>query len=883
AEAHRERDQVQEQSSVLSRKAEDQALQARQLRSEWTTAQENVKSAVAQHECETRQAKSIEAELESQRRQMLEAVNQAANVRNQAGQAEEMAASVERQAARLCSERSVVEAERERLAAALDTIDQQHSRREAALSALAQSIGEAETSLERARQEEAAFRDEAGQLSEELARASARRQALEESLARHSYATDSVRRLLSRTGGENGFHPLGTVADFIEVTPGYEEIVEEFLKTELDGVVVEGPEEARSGISLLQSDGGGRSTFFVRRLSSNGHSDQAPPSGMASARNQPGVVASLQELVRVEPRLGLNGDLAFPVLAGSFIVENASTAERLAGAYPSSHFLTPQGEHYHHRLVSGGRAASAGPLLLRRDFRESERRALELEALLNNAQERWTASQKRVESLNHQLHGLAGEQVSAEKESMLAREKLRQTQEALERAASQIQIFDKESALLGEERGKIEQRRRALQQELGNAQRAQEQSEKRMAEAEGSLRLLRSALDHLTRELTEAQVKAGAFEERWRAAEAERVRVATEAAEAEGRLKKLASQLEGWDGEARRLRTEAGESDARRGEAEAGSESLRSQLTGCDEECRAARLQRDQTVEQVEAVRAELDTRRERRSATEVAFARVESDVNHLIQQCREDLNEDPACLTAQAAPQDLVEGEQLLAAEAELREVKARLERLGPVNMMALEELEEAEQRLTFLETQRQDLLASINDTTQTIREIDEASNRKFVDAFKAINGFFAESFRTLFGGGAGEMRFADEADSESGIDLVVQPPGKRLQNVLLLSGGEKALTALALLIAVFRYTPSPFCILDEVDAPLDDANVVRFTRMIQTMSSQTQLILITHNKRTMEACRLMYGVTMEEPGVSKLISVRFESKAPQPVAVPA
>ena len=128
--------------------------------------------------------------------------------------------------------------------------------------------------------------------------------------------------------------------------------------------------------------------------------------------------------------------------------------------------------------------------------------------------------------------------------------------------------------------------------------------------------------------------------------------------------------------------------------------------------------------------------------------------------------------------------------------------------------------------------------------------------------------------------MRLTDEADPDSGIDLAAQPPGKRLQNVLLLSGGEKALAALALLIAIFRYTPSPFCVLDEVDAPLDESNVERYTNMIRQMSRHTQFILITHSKRTMETAQVLYGVTMEEPGVSKLVSVRFDALEPQPVA---
>ena len=160
-------------------------------------------------------------------------------------------------------------------------------------------------------------------------------------------------------------------------------------------------------------------------------------------------------------------------------------------------------------------------------------------------------------------------------------------------------------------------------------------------------------------------------------------------------------------------------------------------------------------------------------------------------------------------------------------------------------------------------------------IAELDQVSRERFEAAFAAINTSFAEAFRTLFGGGTGEMRLTEpDSSGDAGIDVIVQPPGKRLQNVLLLSGGEKAMTALALLIAIFRYQPSPFCILDEVDAPLDEANVGRFTRMLGEMSAQTQFIVVTHNRCTMEMASVLYGVTMQEPGVSKLVSVRWEEQ---------
>jgi chromosome segregation protein len=196
----------------------------------------------------------------------------------------------------------------------------------------------------------------------------------------------------------------------------------------------------------------------------------------------------------------------------------------------------------------------------------------------------------------------------------------------------------------------------------------------------------------------------------------------------------------------------------------------------------------------------------------------------------------------------------------------------MGSVNMMALEELEEAEQRFRFLSGQRDDILKSIKGTEDALTEIKRRSREKFRHAFLRINENFQKMFVELFGGGRGEMVLIDEEDVlESGIDLIAQPPGKRLQNVLLLSGGEKAMAAIALVLSIFQFRPSPFCILDEVDAPLDEMNVGRFSEKVVEMSRETQFLMITHNKRSMEAARALYGVTMEEPGVSKLVSVRF------------
>src|SRR5258708_26465759 len=313
---------------------------------------------------------------------------------------------------------------------------------------------------------------------------------------------------------------------------------------------------------------------------------------------------------------------------------------------------------------------------------------------------------------------------------------------------------------------------------------------------------------------------------------------------------RLAEQLEQFEAE-----RNAGE--AREGLLQLESEQVRARLVEIDELLRTKRLQ--------------LDQARDRRGELAATAAKLQSDLQHLADTCLNELGIERPVLTADTTIV-LVTGDELAIEDQAHREMRARLDAMGPVNMMALEEYKETSERHSFLETQRRDLLDSIENTTATIKEIDQISRQKFEEAFGKINENFGATFRKLFGGGHAFMRLTDEENSaESGIDVVASPPGKKLQNVLLLSGGEKALTALSLLVGIFQYQPAPFCILDEVDAPLDEANIGRFTELVKEMSVQTQFVLITHSKKTMSIAPVLYGVTMQEPGVSKLVSVRF------------
>jgi len=340
------------------------------------------------------------------------------------------------------------------------------------------------------------------------------------------------------------------------------------------------------------------------------------------------------------------------------------------------------------------------------------------------------------------------------------------------------------------------------------------------------------------------------------------------------RIQQIEQQLASASGEKLRREEETSSLAAQQGEltetraaAVAESASLTAQAT----ELRTAMAELDQRLR---ALRHETESLREQRADLTARAARLTSDIEHLEGTCLNDLAVEASTLREDESIAR-IEGEALQTEEEESRALKQKLEAMGPVNMMALEEFNETSQRHGFLETQRKDLLDSIENTQASIKEIDEISKQKFEDAFHVINDNFSVTFTKLFGGGQAFMKLTDtENTAESGIDIVASPPGKKLQNVLLLSGGEKALTALSLLVGIFQYQPAPFCILDEVDAPLDETNVGRFAKLISDMSSTTQFVVITHSKRTMAQADIIYGVTMQEPGVSKIVSVNLNRR---------
>jgi chromosome segregation protein len=804
---------------------------------------------------------------------ILEAVNSAANLQNQLTQAAERMAAIDRQAERLRTEMANADfevkafgGERGQLALEFETVSERAVR-------LGEKCVEARQLLESKRHEESEAKRRLDSLRAEYASVVGRKSSLEAVIAEHGYSTESVRRLFQSGAFSGGLAPAGVLADFLEVEPRYEGVVEDFLRDELNYIVVKSWDAADEGLRLLRTDVDGRATFLVHPEDAQARFSFAVDETAYTAADAS--VVPLKHAIRVLNGFGRSLEVILPKLRNGYIVPEPNAARELALENPDAFFLSQSGECFHNVTVTGGRQRQEGPLSMKRELRDLLRLLTELESSLRGEELRVLTLGRELQDLTSLLDRLEGEKLEAEKQVMTSGHLLEQLDSEMGRAREQLDTAGKELEQLLRDRQEQEGMIGSLQSALGQIKQKQSELEVLAASANRQLAGLRQKRDRVAQQASQHVARVAALEERHRSSAAGLERIESMMSEVTGRAESLTRQIVSWAEEKLErerenqqmatllndLAAEANACETREGLLQFESDQVRTRLSFIDDELRT--------------VRQELDLARDHRAELSAAAAKLESDAQYMAETCLNELGIERHALAADTTIA-MVQGEQLAAEDQAYREMRARLDGMGPVNMMALEEYKETSERHAFLNTQRQDLVESIENTQATIREIDTFSRQKFEEAFHKINENFQATFKKLFGGGHALMRLTDEENSaESGIDVVASPPGKKLQNVLLLSGGEKALTALALLVGIFQYQPSPFCILDEVDAPLDEANIGRFTELVKEMSVETQFVLITHSKKTMGIAPVLYGVTMQEPGVSKLVSVRFGATA--------
>jgi chromosome segregation protein len=673
---------------------------------------------------------------------------------------------------------------------------------------------------------------------------------------------DGVRTLMKERaqGGENVVR--GIVADALEVPKQYELAVEAALGNRLQNMIVESEEQGVAAVEYLKSRGAGRGTFIPVQLK-GGESPEYAKEERAE------VIAPLMEVVQAREEFA-------PVV--QFLLRDAVVVKDLAVAHQlwkrNGHrqvLVTLEGDLVDsYGVVTGGRSeATSGILVRRREIRELEE---ELIQVSRDCQRLETDKQNLARELDQIREKLRQGVTTSTQGTIHLRgleQEIEQFRREFQRLSEQLETlhFNLQKIVAEEKENKdqLEEIQRSLAQ-------ATEQEGSLHAEAQSikqSLEELWPHVEAIQKKLTEKKVELASEEERTESLRKEFSLQVQKEHELLNRRSDFESRVQSYQKERERAHREreekVGISELKKGEKEQKHREfaqLQQEFTQIDSSIR-------ELEEEIRAARQQRDGDKEKVHRCELEIVDLESKRDRMIETMQQKYQTD---LESYEIPNPETLSPRL-EREQRLAELEQKLGELGEVSLGALEEYGELQRREEFLSKQKADLDQSILSLREAIRKMERTTRERFYETYQAVNEQFKLLFPKLFRGGRAELVLTNPDNyAETGVDIIVQPPGKKLQNIQLLSGGEKALSALSLIFSFFLVKPSPFCLLDEVDAPLDDANIGRFTDMVREMTSRTQFLIITHNKKTMEIANTLYGVTMQRPGISTRLSVRFE-----------
>ena len=671
----------------------------------------------------------------------------------------------------------------------------------------------------------------------------------------------SIRRVMEVRDRVKGIH--GVVADIISTEKKYEVAVETALGGSIQNIVTDSEQTAKQLIEYLKKNKYGRATFLpLTSVGSRGGFNQE------AALGEPGIIGLADSLVRVEPQYR---GLASYLLGRVVVAENIDCAIALARKFRYSlRIVTLEGE-----LLSAGGSMTGGAFKNSSNLLGRRREIEELEAACKKALVRVDEIQKDL-SLNEGL-------LTEERENL---ERLRAAgQEAiLKRNTIQIGIagLEEKKTEIAESSTDMVRENQDLEEQLREIGRSQEQLREEEERLEGQNAQTSREIERLTGELERARQDSDARRQELSGAQMETSGLHQRHQFALENIRRVREEMRRLDEEKRELSQGAGGSSQAIASREAEIGQLRELIesTGrksaqLEEEIEKARQEKEaQTArqntffarrEEISGEMGRLDKELLRlQNQSEKLSERMESYVNYMWSEYE---------LTRQGAEalrdEDAPELGQL---KRRLEELKSAIRSLGNVNVNAIEDYKEISERYEFMKTQHGDLVKAEEALLKIIEELDAGMRRQFEEKFREIQREFDKVFKEMFGGGSGKLELLEDEDLlEAGIQIIAQPPGKKLQNMMQLSGGEKALTAIALLFAIQNLKPSPFCLLDEIEAALDDSNVDRFAKYLHKLTKYTQFIVITHRRGTMMAADRLYGITMQEKGVSTLVSVNL------------
>ncbi len=843
----------------------------------------------------------LEGDVEAARSEVFAAVNAATALRHAVEHAEAARARIGEQLAKLDVERGDLQLEAQRAADERAAAEDALRRARDAMETLHVERAGRESELAVARSSRDALARDLRTREHDLAALRARLQSLEELDAARAEYGEGARAILAESG--DAVPNFGSVADYLEVDQAYERAVEACLGDLLQHVIVRTREDADAALALVKERNTGRVGFLI--VQGGGARTSAPS-------ERPDRAVPVTAMARIS---GPAADAIRAAVADAWIVDSREDAYTVS-QQTSGPVATLEGDVFRgaHRIEGGLRAEARSILTTKREIKELRERAEHDEASLARLREEASNLDVAIAAAESAIMAMQQELHRQEKAIVGFELQVNTAAEASERVARKQDQIAVERRTAEEELRSQERRHEEARESIERIQVEQRAADEQLSAAQRRLFEAREAAEAQARRTSEAKAAHAALVERASALAIEVQRLEEAARELEERVAARTAELGRNASRREELQATIAQSERQLDEDLRTFDDLREQVRAADDASQALRVEFEAQEAKIRDSRKSLEAVRAEASQLEVERATAESDLTHLAATCVDTVQatlddvaaeveqmERDGLLASPKAVEDTPEpaetdGEEAIAAgrdagsEAEqpaaatagaartltpdemVTDLRAKVDRMGAVNMMAIDQFDDLESRHTFLTAQRKDLVDSIAATNEAIKKIDKTTRERFHDAFTVINHNFEGTFQTLFGGGRAGLVLLDENDAlESGIDIIAQPPGKRLQSVQLLSGGEKALTAMALMFAIFKYRPSPFCLLDEIDAPLDDANIGRFVDMLQGMQEHTQFILITHNRKTMEIADRLYGVTMEEPGVSKLISVQL------------
>ena len=698
---------------------------------------------------------------------------------------------------------------------------------------------------------------------EELNRQSSRLNSLLELQKNLEGYQEGVRAILLKQRAQgsvrNGIY--GLVEDIVEAEPRYECVVESVLGERLQHLIVEDHQESLKAIEYLKVQGAGRSTFIPMHL-------KQKPFSSSNVSVEEGVIPLLN-LIKVKEEFA---HLATYLFGDVWVVSDLRQAIDLWNRDSIwKTLVTLEGEVLHPSgVVTGGskEQIGSGTFQRKREIRdltqsseELRQQVVEMERIQEEMATDIRGLESAIEELTRTLHGQDLQIVTETKE-------IDQYQSEWKRWKQKIETLQMEESQLGEELVECRQQAQETEVTLQASELRKNEKEEILSRQEQDMQSMKMAIEGLMGEVTEAKVRLVTLQEKKQNLDQNMERARKLSQETGALLEQRRREV---------LETvqliQVAEEKRRLAEADLQSlltehASLQTQLEGAKEKLREEREKLTREEERWKERRGALQNLVEKKNNLSLKLMELDLNIKHLLSNVEEKYRLSREDLQSQKDERDYFSPE----VETRLGELKNLIESMGEVNLLAIQEYEEAKNRLDFLTEQEADLVQSLEALDQAIKKINRTSRKRFAETFAEVNQKFKEIFTVLFNGGHAELVLVDESNLlETGVDIVAQPPGKRLQNISLLSGGEKALTAVAMIFSLFLINPSPFCLMDEVDAPLDDANIGRFNKMIKDLSEKYQIILVTHNKRTMELANTLYGVTMEELGVSKLVSVKL------------